>query len=217
MIEVDVPARELEDFGAVLDGDEMEQLRTLAERGRELLEGHRVWCLNSTGRGGGVAEMLRPLLGWTQGAGIDARWLVIEGDAPFFALTKRIHHRLHGSQGDGGALGDDEQAIYGAVMDRNAAALTDVVEPGDVVLLHDPQTAGLAAPLREHGARVAWRCHVGADEPNDLVRGAWDFLRPHVEPAEAYVFSRAAFVWDRLEASRVHLIAPSIDALAPKN
>ena len=64
---------------------------------------------------------------------------------------------------------------------------------------------------------MAWRCHVGADEPDERVHEAWDFLRPHVEVAEAYVFSRAAFVWDRLDTSRMHVIAPSIDALAPKN
>jgi trehalose synthase len=217
MIEVQVSPRPLEDFAAVLDEQEMQELWTLAARGGELLTGRTVWCLNSTARGGGVAEMLRPLLGWTQGAGIDARWLVIDGDAPFFELTKRIHHRLHGSDGDGGPLGDAEQAVYGAVMKRNAEALRDTIRPGDVVLLHDPQTAGLAAPLRDLGALVAWRCHVGADEPNGRVHEAWDFLRPHVEAAAAYVFSRAAFVWDRLDSSRVHLIAPSIDALAPKN
>ena len=217
LLEVDVHPRALEDFGAVLDEQEMQELWALAARGGELLAGRTVWCLNSTGKGGGVAEMLRPLLGWTQGAGIDARWLVIEGDPPFFALTKRIHHRLHGSAGDGGPLGEDEQAVYRATMERNAAALAEVVRPGDVVLLHDPQTAGLTEPLRERGAAVAWRCHVGADEPNGAVHEAWDFLRRHVEPAQAYVFSRAAFVWDRLDSSRVHLIAPSIDALAPKN
>jgi trehalose synthase len=217
MEEVQVRPRPLEEFAAVLDEQEMQDLRTLAARGGEVLEGKTVWCLNSTGKGGGVAEMLRPLLGWTQGAGIDARWLVIDGEPDFFALTKRIHHRLHGSAGDGGPLGDAEQAIYARVMEMNASQLDGRVKPGDVVLLHDPQTAGLAAPLREMGATVAWRCHVGADKPNGEVHGAWDFLRPHVEPAQAYVFSRAAFVWDRLEAGRVHLIAPSIDALAPKN
>ena len=201
----------------MLDEREMQALWATAAKGGELLAGRTVWCLNSTARGGGVAEMLRPLLGWTQGAGIDARWLVIEGDPAFFELTKRIHHRLHGSDGDGGPLGEAEQAVYDAVMDRNAEALRGAIRPGDLVLLHDPQTAGLAAPLHELGASVAWRCHVGADEPNGRVHEAWDFLRPHVEVADAYVFSRAAFVWDRLDAARVHLIAPSIDALAPKN
>ena len=37
---------------------------------------------------------------------------------------------------------------------------------GDIVLLHDPQTAGLVSGLQEAGARVLWRCHVGRDDPH---------------------------------------------------
>ena len=35
-----------------------------------------VWNVNSTARGGGVAEMLRSLLAYARGAGVDVRWLV---------------------------------------------------------------------------------------------------------------------------------------------
>ena len=48
-------------------------------RARELFRGRVVWHINSTARGGGVVELLQSLLGYTRGAGVDARWLVIEG------------------------------------------------------------------------------------------------------------------------------------------
>ena len=68
-----------------------------AERlGPAELAGRRIWNVNSTARGGGVAEMLGPLLAYARGSGVDARWAVIGGDAPFFAVTKRLHNRLHG-------------------------------------------------------------------------------------------------------------------------
>ena len=51
-----------------------------------------------------------------------------------------------------------------------SARLDALVRPGDIALLHDPQTAGLAGPLRDRGVRVVWRCHVGVDHPN--ARGA---------------------------------------------
>jgi hypothetical protein len=35
--------------------------------------------------------------------------------------------------------------------------------------------------------------------------------------ADAYVFSREAFVWDALDPARRFIIAPSIDVFAPKN
>jgi trehalose synthase len=148
---------------------------------------------------------------------VDARWVVIDGDPDFFRVTKRLHNRLHGSLGDGGPLGDDERTVYDATILRNVAALEELIRPGDVAILHDPQTAGLAGPLRRRGVRVVWRCHVGVDRPNGEAYKAWRFLRPYVREAEVYVFSRASFTWDDLDRDRVVVIPPSIDAFSPKN
>src|SRR5205085_295592 len=142
----------------------------------------------------GVAEMLQVLIGYALDGGIDVRWLVIAGDPGFFTTTKRIHNRLHGVPGDGGPLGPDEQDAYRATLDANVPELLERVRPGDVVLLHDPQTAGLCAPLAEHGARVIWRCHIGIDHPNECSEDGWSFLRPHLDGAHALVFTRQAYV-----------------------
>ena len=64
---------------------------------------------------------------------------------------------------------------------------------------------------------MIWRCHIGIDEPNDVARRAWEFLRVDVEQADAYVFSRAAFVWEGLDDAKAQVIAPSIDAFNAKN
>jgi len=48
--------------------------------------------------------------------------------------------------------------IYARVLQHNLASLQMVVRQVDVVLLHDPQTAGLVAGVRELGAHVVWRC-----------------------------------------------------------
>ena len=56
--------------------------------------------------------MLRVLLPYVRGIGIDARWLVIDGDARFFEITKRLHNHLYGAAGDGGPLGEDEHRDY---------------------------------------------------------------------------------------------------------
>ena len=68
----------------MLTPERYELVRLAAERGRRLLEGRVVWNVNSTARGGGVAEMLISLLAYARGAGVDARWVVIPGTAPFF-------------------------------------------------------------------------------------------------------------------------------------
>ena len=87
----------------------------------------------------------------------------------------------------------------------------------DVVIVHDPQPAALIPRLKELGVPVMWRCHVGIDTPRALSRRAWSFLRPYVEPADAYVFSCEAFIWERLDRTRIDLIAPVIDAFSAKN
>jgi trehalose synthase len=182
-----------------------------------LLDGRVVWNVNSTSHGGGVVELLGPLVAYARGAGVDARWMVIDGTPRFFVVTKRIHNRLHGAEGDGAALDEDARRIYEQALAENVAAFAGRVREGDVVILHDPQTAGMAQALHARGAAVIWRCHVGLDTPNDLAREAWGFLERYIIEADAYVFSRKSFAWHGLDSDRLVVIPPSIDAFAPKN
>jgi trehalose synthase len=64
---------------------------------------------------------------------------------------------------------------------------------------------------------VAWRCHIGVDWQNDATRGAWEFLRPHLEAAHGFVFTRREYVPSWIPADKVAIIPPSIDPLSPKN
>jgi trehalose synthase len=198
-------------------GDRYGELEEVIARAQEVFAGRAVWHVNSTARGGGVAELLQSLLAYSRGGGVDTRWVVVGGNPDFFQITKRIHNNLHGSAGDGGSLGEAEHQVYDDTLRENAAELAATVAPDDIVFLHDPQTAGLVKPVRETGATVVWRCHVGLDLPNDLARQAWDFLRGYVEEAQAYVFSRSEFVWEGLDTDKVWIVAPSIDAFSPKN
>ena len=200
-----------------LIGDRFDALEPVIARARSQLEGRVVWHFNSTARGGGVAEMLRSYLAYVRGAGVDVRWMVAGGDARFFEVTKRLHNNLHGDPGDGGALGEAERRVYRSTLADATGELAHLVRRGDIVFLHDPQTAGMVRPVHELGASVVWRCHVGVDRPNDLVRGAWDFLRPELDGADALVFSRQRFVWEGLEGQRIWIMPPTIDAFSPKN
>src|SRR3954452_3103583 len=206
-----------ERFREILTPEQSRELDETIRRGDELLGGRVVWQVNSTMRGGGVAEMLASLVAYARGAGVDSRWVVMRGDPDFFRVTKSIHNMLHGSAGDGLGLGTDAKETYERTCATAARELTELTEPGDAVVLHDPQTAGLVRPLLDDGAHVVWRCHVGIDLPNDLAREAWAFLLPYVTPAEAFVFSREAFAWDDLDRSRLAIIPPSIDAFSAKN
>jgi trehalose synthase len=216
--QVPIGSLQLERFEPLLAPERYEQLLDAAHRSRDLLGGRVVWNVNSTSRGGGVAEMLISLLAYGHGAGVDARWTVIAGNDPFFTLTKRIHNNLHSAAGDGGALGEAEHKVYEAALEGNIREFGELVGPDDVVIVHDPQPAGLIPVLKERlGVAVIWRCHVGIDDPSELSRRAWNFLIPYVQQADAYVFSRRAFVWEGLDHDKIELIAPVIDAFSAKN
>jgi trehalose synthase len=214
--DVDVTTLPPERFDGVLAPEGLERFREAIARGRKLLEGRTLWTVNSTARGGGVAEMLRSLVGYVRGAGLDIRWVVIPGEPDFFRVTKRLHNRLHGAD-DGEPLGDAEHDVYERVTHAGAELLAERIRPDDVVLLHDPQTAGMIPRLLELGVPVIWRAHIGLDLPNDAARAAWRFLIPYVQQAHAYVFSRPAYAWEGLDEDRMTVIAPSIDAFSPKN
>jgi trehalose synthase len=217
LTQVEVSPLPIERFAEVLTQQQEEHLKRTVARSQALLAGRVVWNVNSTAYGGGVAEMLRSLIAYSRAAGADARWLVMGGEPDFFRITKRIHNNLHGHGGDGGPLGELEGEIYEAVAAQTAAQLAELVQPGDIVLAHDPQTAGLVGPLVEMGAHVIWRAHIGLDLPNERARAAWSFLRPYVTPAAAYVFSRGAYAWEGLDPDRVEIIQPSIDPFSAKN
>jgi trehalose synthase len=217
MEEIEVRAVPLARLQELLPPERAALLTTWASRARASFGDRVLWHVSATAHGGGVAEMLATLLAYGRGAGIDTRWMVLAGDPMFFTITKRLHNRLHGDPGDGGPLGAAERAHYVAVLLANLHELLSRVSPGDLVLLHDPQTAGLAEGLRRRGLHVAWRCHVGLDQPCDLSTGAWEFLRPFLAPADALIFSRRAYAPPWVEPDRLVVIAPSIDPFSNKN
>ena len=213
---VEVAGRSVARLGPVIGGERQARLVQAADEFRRRLAGRTIWNVSSTAVGGGVAEMLHVLVGYVQGFGIPIRWMVITGDAEFFVITKRLHNQIHG-EAAGGPLRGSDAGHYARMLAANAVELLDQIRPGDLVLLHDPQTAGLAAALASAGARVAWRCHIGVDWENDATRAGWGFLRPHLAAAEGYVFSRREYVPAWVPGEKVWVIPPSIDPFSPKN
>jgi len=213
---VEVARRSVTRLESVFGGERHARLVVAADRFRPRLAGRTIWNVSSTAVGGGVAEMLQVLVGYVQDLDIPIRWRVITGEAEFFVITKRLHNQIHGEEA-GGPLGEAEAGHYARMLAANAAELLDQIRPGDLVLLHDPQTAGLTAALARAGAEVAWRCHIGVDWENDATRAGWSFLRPHLAPAKGYVFSRRQYAPPWVPAERVWVIPPSIDPFSPKN
>jgi len=194
----------------------VQELRQEAARLVPRLGGRTVWMVNSTPEGGGVAEMLPGLVGMLRDLGVSAEWMVMESDRPeFFHLTKRIHNMIHGA-GDPDLEGEDRE-LYEEVNRANAREMAREIEPGDVLVVHDPQPMAIPRYLREEvDARTLWRCHIGLDEENAATRSVWDFLEPYAADYDHAVFSTPEYIPDYLAGSST-VIHPALDPLTEKN
>lgn len=78
-------------------------------------------------------------------------------------MTKRIHNAIHGS-GDG-VFTEEDRKIYEEVNQNNLAKALELINDGDIVVVHDPQPMPLAAMIKkEKNVSIVWRCHIGLEE-----------------------------------------------------
>jgi trehalose synthase len=207
----------LEDYASMIHlMGAVHTLRADAERLVPRLRGRRVWMVNSTPRGGGVAEMMPKLVSLLRELGVDIGWVVAGTAQPkFFDLTKRLHNLLHGEGIP--RLSRDDRALYEDVSRENAELMESRMSPDDVLVVHDPQPLGMGARLKhELGIPTIFRCHVGIDEDLPQTRAAWEFLRPFAEACDLAVFSAREYVPHFL-SGRTHIIHPAIDPMSFKN
>ncbi len=192
------------DYLPVIGRTEHDLLRHVADT----LRGLRVVMVNSTRDGGGVAEILRNMVPLLNELGLDVKWEVVEGNRGFFEMTKTLHNALHGRPEP---LTAEMLRSYAEVTTANAERLREALDR-DLVFIHDPQPAGLIAPLRREGQNWVFRCHIDVSSPHPP---AWEFLHDLVRRYDASIFSHPSFA-QKLDHPQF-LIAPSIDPLADKN
>ncbi|AMD87259.1 glycosyl transferase family 1 [Actinomyces radicidentis] len=215
---IDVAPLPLSDLEGHLDELAVHRLHDGVEAAHGLLEGRTVWTVTPPAApGAGPAETVAPLVGYARGLDVDARWLALDAPADFVTLAARLHAGIHGSDGDGGRLGDKQRDLYEHVLASNAENVVDEVREGDVVVLHDPSTAGLAKAFRAAGATVVWRCHAGVAEAGEAGQRAWAFLDRYLEDVDLVVVSRPEYRPPYIEEERCAVVRPSINPDSPKN
>lgn len=192
------------------------ELRKEAEVLVPQLKGKKVYMVNSTAAGGGVAEMMPRMISIFRELGVDIEWLVMSPDKEeFFGLTKKLHNLIHGS-GDPN-LSESEQELYNSVSRYVANGLKEFVKPEDILVIHDPQPMGAGAILKkEMGLPAIWRCHIGLDEHLPQTRTAWKFLEQHAGPYDHAVFSAPEYI-PTYFAGKSSIIFPALDPLSHKN
>ena len=199
---VPVPAARLDDYEPVIGKPELDELRFLAGS----LRGKTAKMVNSTAVGGGVAEILNRLVPLMNELEVRTKWEVITGGNDFFEVTKGFHNALHGASYN---LTKDALDIFMMYNEQNRQRM----EFGeDLIVIHDPQPAGLVRSKQSCHARWIWGCHIDLYAPHT---GVWDFLRPLVEQYDAAIFSSPSFT--RQLSIPQYLFYPCIDPLAEKN
>ncbi len=207
----------LDDYHAVVHlSHHVQELRDEAEQLVAALQGRRIFMVNSTSRGGGVAEMMPKLVSLMRELGADVEWLVMgTTQTKFFELTKRLHNLIHGMGTP--VLSAEDRRLYEAVSRENADILEGRLRPEDVLVIHDPQPLGMGALLKQRlGLPAIFRCHIGLDESPPASRAAWEFLRPFAEVYDWSVFSAPEYIPEFL-AGRAGILTPAIDPLGFKN
>ena len=202
---VGVGTSSLEDYRAFMRNGIMDEVHKLGSK----LKGLRVAHINATANGGGVAEILRSLVPLYNDLGIEATWRVMEGNDPFFDVTKRMHNAMQGAP-NGFTSADWD--TYLSCNRSNAGALSD--GEYDIVFVHDPQPAAIRQFAPGAAKHWVWRCHIDTSTPNEKT---WRFVGDIVNGYDAAVFSLSDFVGPGIDVPDVAIIPPAIDPRTPKN
>ena len=81
---VKTPTQKLKDYKGIISDELFEEVEKLSKN----LRGLKVNLVNSTPRGGGVAEILKSLVPLMRGMGLKAEWYTIPSREDFFKITK---------------------------------------------------------------------------------------------------------------------------------
>src|SRR5260370_2627760 len=119
---VDTGPAPLERYRALLGDDAWSAFEGSLNAFALKMRGRAVWNVNSTARGGGVAELLAARIPYDRGAGIDGRWLVIEGSPEFFQGTNKFPMLLHVRSPDASPLAPADLATTTPTTARHPAS-----------------------------------------------------------------------------------------------
>jgi trehalose synthase len=201
---VETPIHSLERYKGIIPDDLYREIKSLSKD----LRGRKIVMINSTPRGGGVAEILANLVPLIKGVGLDAHWHVIPPGKKFFSLTKEIHNALQGKEY---TLSFHSRRLYRYHMERAAKLMLDM--NSDIWVIHDPQPVGVIHYLPNFHPSIS-HIHIDTSSPN---QDAWRFLEPFLLMYNRIIFSTKDFVAKTLPKKKIVVFPPAINPLTDKN
>ena len=167
---------------------------------------------------GGVFEILRSVLPYLAGAGISTTWIDVSVEPDARPALELSHVLAHGRA---------PASEWRAILERSRSALNShgakaagtvlaAATSRDVVYLHDTQTALAVPQVASSVNAVAWHCHIGTTDTNDLTQAYWSIFGPAVAAAHRCIFYLGDYVPEMLADTAVTML-PSVDPSLLKN
>lgn len=204
--QVKTKSQKLEKYQGIIPDELFREVRILAKD----LKGLKVTMINSTPRGGGVAEVLKGLVPLIKGVGLRAQWHIIPPGRKFFHLTKELHNALQGKHFH---LPFVSRRLYQHYMERSAKSMLDM--KSDVWIFHDPQPAGLIQYLSSSKfSPLVSRIHIDTSSPN---LEAWNFIKGFLLQYERIIFSSPEFIHPDIPKEKAIISPPAINPFTEKN
>ncbi len=200
---VKTPTQKLEGYKSLISKELFKEIKEISSK----LKGLRVFHVNSTPRGGGVAEILKSLIPLMKGVGVKAEWYTIPPRNNFFGITKKMHNALQGQDYE---FPFSARKRYLDHMEKTAKLMQDM--KADIWVIHDPQPAGVILYL-PHFPPSFCRLHIDLTSPN---REVWDFVAGFLESYDRVVLTSKKYIKPEIKRESV-IFPPAIDPLSPKN
>jgi glycosyltransferase involved in cell wall biosynthesis len=184
--------------------------------------GKKLVFINATPRGGGVALMRHALIRLLLLLDVDAHWYTLQPRKEAFDITKpKFHNVLQAVASPEVELDEQDKEIYNSWMKENADALHDVFLQADVIVIDDPQPAGLIPYIKEANpaAKIIYRSHIQivgslASQPGTPQYTTWSFLWDSIKHADYFVsHPMQMFVPDNVPAEKVFYLPATTDPL----
>ena len=175
------------------------------------VEGIRVLHINTTYRGGGVAELLGALTPITDNLNIQHKRKVIQLDPDSNHFTTRIVDMLQG--GIAGTIPEKEKQNFLRWLQQTLPQQPTEEEKADIYFIHDFQLIPLAR-LFPWLQPAIWFCHIDTDKPNP---DAVDYIMEYQRDYQLCVFNNPFTVFKQHLGDRAQVLTLGIDPFTEKN
>lgn len=206
----------LEDYQETVAPSDFEMVKLLAEK----FVGKKLVFINATPQGGGVALMRHALIRLLRLLGVDAHWHILLPKKEIFDITKsKIHNVLQNVAAPDVELTQADKELFLHWSRENAELLEPVFKQSDVIVIDDPQPAGLIPYIRQAHpeCKILFRSHIQVVAERAIQEGTpqhttWSFLWDFIQQADFFIsHPMRMFVPDNIPAEKVLYMPATTD------